>query len=269
MFLSLLLTLGQAQKGRVPLVVATSFLQAYSGYAADAFSFPANQAALAKLTSFSAGLYSERRFGLSELTFYQGALAVPVAYGAFGFSGRYFGNTLYNEASAGLAYGRQLGKKVDIGAQFNYQSVAVARYGRAAAVYVELGALWHLGKQVHVGVHSSNPTLASLNMDKEEPLPTIHTLGIGYDVSDQVFLAGEVQKSHAESLAVNAAVQYRFHQRLWSRVGFRSATSAYYISVGAGLKYMKVDVVASVHPQLGITPGLQLIFIGKEKRQEQ
>ena len=249
------------------MVATAPFLQAYSSYTTDVFSFTTNGAALAKLTSFSAGLYTEQRFGLAELGFYQAALALPFASGAFGLSGRYFGNNQLNEAGVGLAYGRRLGKQLSIGAQFHYHSVAVARYGRATAVSVDLGALWQAGKQVQLGVHSRNPTQAALYTDVDEPLPAVHTLGIGYDVSEQLFLAGEVEKKRAEPLAVNAGLQYRFHQQLWARIGFRSATGVYYLGVGAGLKNIKVDVVASVHPQLGITPGLQLIFNGKEKEQ--
>lgn len=152
-----------------------------------------------------------------------------------------------------------------MGARFNYASLKIGVYGRASAVYVEAGALLHLHEQVHAGVQISNPTSVRMAKEGEELLPVVATAGVGYEVSPQFFVAGEVQKVVHRDFAVNAGMQYRFDERLWARAGFRSATSAYYLGLGVALKTLKLDVTASVHPQLGVTPGLQVLFTAKEK----
>lgn len=262
---ALLFTISQAQTVRAPLSAVPLFPNAYSVKEADAFSFLSNPAALAHSHSLTAGIYGERRFLLQELAFYQAALCVPANSGQFGVTGSYFGHTAHHEGQAGLAYGRKLGGVVNVGAQFNYHTIKIGGYGSASAVYVAAGALLHLHDGLQVGVQISNPTAARLGKEGEDLLPVVATAGLGYEVSPQFFVAGEVQKIIHGELSVNTGMQYRFDKRLWARAGFRSATSAYYLGLGIALKTLKLDVTASVHPQLGVTPGLQLLFITKEK----
>ena len=262
---SLLVTLTQAQNLRAPLSATNVFLQAYSRKEADVFSFSANQAALVGLSTLSAGVYAERRFLIQELSFYQAAVAVPTASGPFGLSVRYMGSSMQYQAEAGLAYARKLGPWVDVGAQFNYYTVKPAGYASTGAVYFEAGALIHLGEQVHLGVQVRNPTSATLGYAEAEVLPFVYAVGMGYEVSEDFFVAAEVQKAEGSKAGVNAGMQYRFDDRLWARSGFCSATSNYLLAVGYGLKGLKLEVTASIHPQLGLTPGLQLIFHQKAK----
>src|SRR3954465_3164182 len=101
---------GQAFRSPVYTAIPT-----YSIQQADAFSFASNQAALASLHQFSAGVYAERIFFLRDLTHYRAAVAVVTTSGNFGFTGAYFGNPNYAETTCGLSYARSLGK-IDIGA---------------------------------------------------------------------------------------------------------------------------------------------------------
>lgn len=262
---ALLFTISQAQTVRPPLTAVSSFPSAYSTKQTDAFSFLANPAALVHTTTLAGGVYGERRFLLQELPFYQAALCLPTSSGQFGFSGSYFGQSVHHEAVVGLAYGRRLGAKLDIGARFNYHTVKIAGFGAASALSVEVGSLLHLSEQVHVGVYISNPTAAAIGKEGEDLLPVMGRAGVGYDVSPQFFVAGEVQQVVHGAFSVNAGMQYRFDERLWARVGFQSATSVYALGLGFGIKPLRLEVTASVHPQLGVTPGLLLLFTAKQK----
>ena len=52
---------------------------------------------------------------------------------------------------------------------------------------------------------------------------------------------------------------------LAARAGVSTSTSVYYFGIGVGLKQFRLDATASVHQQLGITPGLLLLFNLKKK----
>ena len=52
----------------------------------------------------------------------------------------------------GLAYGRKLGSKIDVGAQFNYNGIRIAEYGNAAALSFEIGVIMHLTDKLHTGI---------------------------------------------------------------------------------------------------------------------
>ncbi|MBD0298277.1 MAG: hypothetical protein ICV84_24270 [Flavisolibacter sp.] len=254
-----------AQQARPPVNNVYTRLGAYSRLHTDVFSFRANQAGLATIQSFAAGVYGERRFLLRELAFYSAAIALPTSTGTFGLNGTYYGNAAYNEAQAGLAYGRRLGDKISIGAQFNYYSFRVAGYDHATAVNAEAGFLIHITDQLHAGVHVYNPTNSKWNKAEHEKIPAIYSAGFGFDASDKFTLYTEAQKITGENLGINAGLQYKFTDQLLARGGFASATSTYYFGLGVWFKTLRLDATASIHPQLGLTPGLLLIFETKKQ----
>jgi hypothetical protein len=94
-------------------------IASYSNRFADAFSVRLNPALLASHKTFSAGLYSEQKYLLPELTSFHSAVILPVASGAFTGAIDYAGSSYHHATSFDLAYGRTLGK-VDVGAGFRY-----------------------------------------------------------------------------------------------------------------------------------------------------
>lgn len=89
-------------------------------------------------------MYGERRFLLNELNNYTSVIAVSTSSGNFGLKTTYNGFSDYNETQIGLAYGRSLGKKIDVGVQFNYNAVQISGYGNASAITFEAGTIFHL-----------------------------------------------------------------------------------------------------------------------------
>jgi len=63
-------------------------------------------------------------------------------------------------------------------------------------------------------------------------------------------------------------MQYKFLPQLMARVGIATNTSNVYAGVGLNLKSFRLDVVAGYHPQLGITPGLMLLYDFLKKSNE-
>ena len=253
----------EAQTVRTPVAALYPSLNTYSVQQKDAFSFRSNSASLAGIKSFAAGVFSERRFLLKELSSYSVVAALPTASGAVGLRGDYFGEVLYNESGMGLAYGRSLGTKADVGLGFHYFSMKAAGYGAAATVTFDAGAVLYLSDVVQAGVSVYNPVGMKLGKGGEEKLPSIYSFGIGYDASPQAFIGAEVQKTEDQPVSVNAGLQYLFAEKLIARSGFSSAASVYYLGFGVKLQKLRIDVAASVHPYLGVTPGLLLLYSSK------
>ena len=248
------------QTVRTPVSAIYPSLHTYSSQFRDAFSFRTNSAALAGVKQFSAGIYSERRFMLQELSSYSFAAALPTSSGNFGLRGDYFGGQLYNETTLGLGYGKKMGSKVDIGVQFHYFSMNAAGYGAASAITFDVGAVFHLTEAVQAGLHTYNPVGMKVGKTGEEKLPAIYAAGIGYDVSPQFFVGAEAQKTEDQPLTVNAGFHYAFADKLIARGGISSATSVYYLGFGVQLKSFRLDATSSFHPYLGVTPGLLLMY---------
>jgi hypothetical protein len=233
---------------------------AYSNHHVDVFSFHTNQAALAKMNNASAGVYGEKRFLLNELGLYDVAIALPTSSGNFGFDARYYGFSDYNESQFGLAYARNLGSKVDVGLQFNYYDIRVAGYGNASTVNFELGAVLHLTDNLNAGLHVYNPVPGKLGKNDEEKLASLYSAGFGYEASEKFFMNIEIEKEEDKPVSVNAGMQYKFLPQLLARGGILSSTSTMYLGIGFGWKSTRLDAIASYHPQLGLTPGLLLIY---------
>ena len=249
-----------AQVTRTPVAVLYPSLHAYSSQFRDAFPFRSNSAALAGIDRFSAGVYSERRFLLEELSSYAFAAAMPTSSGNFGIKGDYFGGQLYKETALGFAYGRNLGPKASVGIGFDYVSVNAPGYGSASALTFDAGAIFHLTDQLQAGIQAYNPVGMKMGKTGEEKLPALYSAGLGYDVSPQLYIGAEAVKEEDHPLSVNAGMHYSFAEKLIARAGISSATSVYYIGFGVQVKNFRVDVAASFHPYLGTTPGLLFIY---------
>lgn len=257
--------ISNGQTVRRPVASLYTGLGSYSIYQADVFSFTNNQASLAQMKSAAAGVYAERRFLLEELGLYQLAVAVPTSSGIFGLQAGYYGSSDYNETQIGLAYGRKLGDKADIGVQFNYNGILISGYGSSSALTFEIGTVFHLTEKINAGIHAYNPVGGEFGKDQQEKLPSVYTVGLGYDASEKFLVSAEIKKEENQPVNVHAGLQYRFIPELMVRGGIETNTSAVYFGAGLFFKSFRLDVSTSIHPQLGITPGLMLIYDFKKK----
>ena len=254
------------QTVRRPVAAIYTGLGAYSINHVDVFSYTNNQGSLAQMKIASAGVYGERRFMLEELSLYQLAIAVPTKSGNFGVKVGYYGFSNYNESQIGLAYARKLGSKMDIGVQFDYNGMQLSGYGNSSAINFEIGTVFHLTDKLHAGVHAYNPVGGKYGKNSEEKLASIYTMGVGYEASEKFFVSAEIEKEENQPVNVNAGIQYKFLPQLMARIGIATNTSNAYAGIGLFLKTFRLDAVVSYHPQLGVTPGLLLIYDFQKKQ---
>ena len=234
-------------------------LGAYSKNHVDAFSFTANQAALAQIKNGSAGVYGERRFLLKETNFFSAVVTLPTKQGNFGIQADYFGFKNYNESQIGLAYAKNLGSKLDVGIKFNYYGFRIPVYGNSSAINFELGAIAHLSEKLHAGIHVYNPVAGKLSNTDNEKLSSIYKFGIGYEASDKFFVSSEIIKEENQPVNVNIGFQYNLMKQFYLRGGTSTETANSYAGAGVGWKIFRLDVTANYHQPLGFTPGLLLI----------
>jgi hypothetical protein len=250
---------------RRPVASPYTGVGAYSLNHVDVFSPGSNQASLARLTSAAAGVFGERRFMLDELNSFNLAIGLPTRSGSFGLNARYSGFTEYNETGIGLAYARKLGSNADIGIQFNYNGIRIAGYGNASTISFEAGTLFQISEKLHTGFHVNNPVGGKFGKDQQEKLPSVYTIGMGYDASEKFFFSAELVKEEDQPVNVSAGLQYKFLPQLLARAGIASATSSAWIGLGLNFKSFRLDITSAYHPQLGLSPGLLMIFNFKKK----
>jgi hypothetical protein len=185
---------------------------------------------------------------------------LPTSSGNFGFAATRFGSSDYNETETGLAYAHKIGDKAAIGAQFNYHSFKLASYGQKSLLSIDAGAIFQLSNELRGGFHVYKPAGNLKAKDGELKLASVYEVGLGYDASDQLFLTAVASKVEGVSMQVNAAVQYAITKGILCKGGISSGSSSFYIGAGFSLKYFRLDAITSFHPQLGVTPGILLLF---------
>jgi hypothetical protein len=257
-----------AQSLRRPIGASYIGLGAYSLNHVDIFSFTSNQAALAQIKNPGIGVYGEKRFLLDATNMYTAVFALPTKHGNFGLQADYFGFKNYNESQIGLAYARSLGSKLDIGIKFNYYSFRIPSYQNASTINFEIGAIAHLTDKLNVGIHFYNPIGGNLSKTNNEKLGSIYKFGIGYEASENFLISAEIVKQENLPVNINAGVQYNFQKQFYARVGIATENESPYAGAGVSWNNIRIDVSASYHPQLGLSPGLMVIVNFKTKEIE-
>jgi hypothetical protein len=240
-------------------------LSAYSRLQNDPLSFTGNQSALTRIRSAGFGIYGERRFMLRETAAYTLAASMPTRLGNIGIQLNYAGFKNFNEHKMGLAYARKLGKKVDLGVQFNYYGYRVPAYGNASTVNFELGLMLGLTEKLHAGVHVYNPVGGKLGKSTipgmaDEKIAAAYKLGLGYDASEQFFIGSEIIKEEDKAVSVIAGFQYRFAKQFFVRGGIITESTAIYAGAGLAWKKWRLDITSGYHSRLGFSPGILLIM---------
>lgn len=257
-----------AQSLRKPVSASYIGLGAYSINHADVFSITSNQAALAQIKNPSFGVYGEKRFLLAETNMYSALFALPTKDGNFAFQADYFGYKNYNESQLGIAYARNVGTKLDLGIKFNYYSFQIPGYQSSSTVNFEIGVICRFTEKLNGGIHIYNPVGGRLSKTENEKLGSVYTFGMGYEASDDFLISAEIVKQEDLPVNVNAGVQYNFAKQFFARFGVASQNESPYAGAGVSWDNFRIDVSASYHPQLGLSPGLMLIMDFKSKKIE-
>ncbi|MEO5998248.1 MAG: hypothetical protein ABIN89_15985 [Chitinophagaceae bacterium] len=242
---------------------------AYSLDFTDVFSFTANPASLSHIKSTTIGLYSERRYMLNELKRFSTAISFPLPRAGAGITADYFGFAGYNESHGGIAYGKALGQKIDLGVQFNYYRISMAGYGSAGAMNFELGTIIHLSDKLYGGLHIYNPVGGKFGNNAGEKLASMYSFGTGYEASEKLFFSAVLVKEENQPVNVNVSMQYAFVKQIFIRGGLSSASASYFAGAGVSWKNYRLDVAADWHPQAGLTPCMLLIFTFNDSKSDQ
>lgn len=237
----------------------------YSYQFIDAFSGMANQAALARLPAASGGIYAEQRFLQDKLNNYSAIIALPSGMGGWSVSAHYLGTSEFNESQVGIGYGKKLGR-VDLGIQINYAMMRAAGYGSDGAVVVEAGTIWHITDKVHAGVHLYNPSGGKYSKQETAKIAWQYKVGGGYEVSESVLVSADIIKQEDKAVDVQAGIQYTLRNRFLLRAGIATAATTPWLGAGWSWQQIRVDITGSYHPQLGLTPGLLLLFSAQQAK---
>ena len=238
---------------------------AYSKRFTDVFSFVSNPAVVPSEKAIQVGVYAEKKFLLNELNQYVLAISIPAPGASIGILSNYVGFANYSETQVGVAYAKNLGA-IHLGTRFNYSNIRIAGYGTNGFIHADIGMIWQVSEKLFTGVHLKNIVFSSLSGTKEEKPGLIYTMGIGYEISEAVFLSSEINKEESNPLTLLIRLQYKAGDRLTFRAGINTLTASPFLGAGWKWNNIRLEITGGFHPQLGVTPGLLLIFVPQKKQ---
>lgn len=231
----------------------------YSGKMYDLMSGGSDPAALVRRKGLSAGVASERRFMLSELSTYAAAISYGTEGGGMGLNIQHSGSPGFTETNLGLGYGRDLGL-ASLGVRFNLHRISATGYGSVSAFSADISFILKLSEQLRAGIHAINPVPVSFGKTKDLRFPSILELGFGYDISDDCFVFVEVQKETDRNTRFHIGIHYCIAKRLYLRMDVKTDLGGPGFAAGWQLQGVRIAIQTSYHPDLGISPGLQVLF---------
>lgn len=224
-----------------------------------------NQAGLAGIQRPAIAIHTENRFMIPGMSLAALSYVHPTGSGSMGVSVKHFGNHLYREGRAGIAYAHRFGEQLSAGVQICYFFLALGDgLGRKGIFVGELGVIYEILPGLRIGTHIHNPNRAILTrheyLDLKEHHPTIIRTGMLYAFPGDVLLAAEAEKDIRHQVSYRFGLEYPFAERFWLRAGL--STHPTENSFGFGMLWGNwcFDMAASYHHVLGYSPQLGAIY---------
>ena len=219
-----------------------------------------NQAGLANLENFSAGIYYESRFMVEELSFAATSLVLPVKAGTFGFSFSQFGKETFKEHKAGLAFSKRLTKRLDAAVQLDYISARFPENEKANGFATfEAGVLYLVKDNLIFGAHLFNPILNGFHLPEGvQKMPAVFRIGGHYQFPKMVLLILETEKNGENSFILKSGIEFSPVKNLALRFGVSGKPINYTAGMGFQMGKVTTDIGFSYHGNLGLTPSVSI-----------
>ena len=222
-----------------------------------------NQAGLAGLESFSAGVFYESRFMVNELSHVAGSLVVPVKAGTFGVSFSQFGKGTYKEHKFGLAFAKSLTKRINAAIQLDYLSERYPENEHASGFATfEAGFVYAATDELFLGAHIFNPIQGGIKTHEGlQNMPAVYRIGGHYQFPKMVLLIFEAEKNTENPFIFKSGLEFSPVKNLALRFGVLGKPVSYTAGIGFQTGKIVTDIGFSYHGNLGLTPSVSIQFI--------
>lgn len=215
------------------------------------------------MNGFSAGMYGARPFMIPSL--HSAGMAAAFGFGkqAAGFFIQQQGGESLRQTCYAMCFAQQLGPAASLGLQVQYLGQLAQGYDAAGTMGYTLSSQLQLATGVQALASLTNLGTGKRGLDRQVAR---YQLGIAADVSDALFLGFNLGKTEDASPEVLAALQYQFGGKALLRAGLGSGSSQVVLGIGYFFGPLRLDVYSSLHTQLGLSPGLQLVYQPIQKK---
>jgi len=228
----------------------------------DTWSTFHNQAGLARMNNLSAGVFYESRFMVDELSLASATAVMPVKTGTFGLSFYQFGKGSFKENKIGLAFAKQLSKKLKAGIQLDYLSQRFPENERSKGTATfEAGVIFQPIEQLFLGAHVFNPVLSKIKSPSGIlEVPLIVRFGGHYTFNKSALFTFEGLTRSGSRILWKSGIEFFPVKNLALRIGFSGRPVKFTSGIGYSFGKISTDIGFSYHGNLGVTPSVSLQF---------
>jgi hypothetical protein len=227
---------------------------------ADAASGFHNLSAIAGIDYSSYMLYAQAPYGLVNIRDAGIGLITKLGVGKAALNYSNYGNVDFSRQQVKIGYAMRLSEKLNASAQIGLSNTRIANgYGSASTLLTQLGMTYIVRKGWTWAVNGSVPTVALINA---EDLPSRLQLGTAYDFGKtfRMFASCEASSSAVERVHYSFGAEYLPHEKLVLRAGMNTFWQTWSFGLGTSFGAWKFDASAVIHPQLGTTPQIGLVY---------
>ncbi|WP_340113585.1 hypothetical protein [Maribellus mangrovi] len=228
----------------------------------DVWSTFHNQATLANIENFSAGIFYESRYLVDELSLAAGTISLPALSGTLGLSFYQFGYGTYKESKVGFGYSKQLSKRMSAALQLDYFLYRFPENdGAKGFPTFEAGVSYQATDQLTLALHIFNPVHNGIKTRYgKQKLPVIFRLGGHYQFSDRSLIALEVEKNNDQNAMLKTGIEFYLVDNLALRFGVSGRPVQFSSGLGYSFGRITTDIAFSYHGNLGLTPSVSVNF---------
>ena len=175
----------------------------------------------------------------------------------------YHGSSQYNEQQVAGGYALKVTQRLALGVTVNYLHAGCndPRYESKNHLSCAIGMQYRPNNRCIFGVKVFNPIfLKSGNELVIDRLPVVFNMGVGYKLTSNFTGTLEVEKNIYQKPTVRMGAEYCFWEMLYCRAGFATQPNCFGFGVGFHNKRIHADISAQMHPTLGLSPMICLVF---------
>lgn len=231
----------------------------------DEWAFFNNPAAITGIKKFKAGISYENRFLLKALQSQAAVAALPLGKGVLSLGAHNYGYTQFRSYRAGIGYGMKLSEHFSMGAQINYQGLALnENYGSINTMTADVGLFAEINPKWKVGLSVFDIGRAKLSMDEDDRFTTTMRLGTSYQFSDRVLISIEGNKDLDDPLRFRSGIEYQVVDDFYLRGGVATNRLELTFGMGYAFSLFRLDLGTSYDQILGWSPNFSLLFLNKK-----
>lgn len=201
-----------------------------------------NPAGLAKLQGWHFGLYYENHWLLKQTAFKSGGVVKNIpGVGCLGLSVCQFGWSQFSENKFGIAYARDFGPYLQMGAKANWMLLHYGEgYADSNAPAFELGVQSQVTERLMLGVCLF--------------YPFVLRFGLAYQLADNFVGQLEIEKDHQYAgMRLSGGLECVLFNRFSLRAGAQYNPNIISFGAGYSMGMASVDIAAHMHQALGVS----------------